>query len=84
MIAHNVGHRFREKHANDDDIAPAGPAIACEQNTTVGNGVNGIAQIAVFPADAIEIVAKMMVFSKALGVVGEGAVLATQGGNRIE
>ena len=64
---------------NDDDVAPAGAAVAREKDAAVGHRVNGIAEIAILTADAIQVVAEMAVFRERLGVVGERAMLAAQG-----
>ena len=44
--------------------------IARQQNAAISNGVNWIASIGIFPADAVEIVAEMMIFGESLRVIG--------------
>src|SRR5581483_2065674 len=61
---------------HDDHVAPARAAFAREENTSVGHAVNRIAEIAVFAADPVQIVAEMFVFGKTLRVISERAVLA--------
>src|SRR6266852_1445080 len=63
---------------DNDDIAPAGAAVACQQNAPVGDGVDRIAQIAVFAADSVQIVAEVMVFREPLGAVAHRSVFAAE------
>jgi hypothetical protein len=63
---------------DDDDIPPARPAIAREQNATVRNGEDRIAEIAVFAADAIEIITEVAIFREMLRVVSESAVFISK------
>ena len=60
---------------NDDDVAPAWPAYPRQQDPAIGHGVDRVAQVAVFTADAIQVVAQMAVLGERLRVIGEGAVL---------
>ena len=53
-------------------------AIAREQNVTIGNRKDWIAEVAVLAADAIEIVAEMTVLGEPLRVVGKRAVLVSE------
>src|SRR6266404_9115299 len=64
---------------HDDDVAPSRATIAREQNPSIRDTINRIAQVAVFAADAVEIVAEMFVLSETLCVVSERAVFAPQG-----
>ena len=62
----------------DDHIPPTSATVAREQNATVGNRKDRIAEVAVFSADAIEIVAEVTVLSEPLRVVGKRAVLVSE------
>ena len=64
---------------HDDDVAPSRATIAREQNASIRDAINRIAQIAVFAADAVEIVAEMFVLSETLCIVSERAVFAPKG-----
>ena len=63
---------------DSDDVAPARSTIARQQNAAISDGVNRIAQVGIFSADAVEIVTKMMIFGETLRIMGERAVLATK------
>ena len=63
---------------DNDDVAPARSTIARQQNAAISNGVNWIAEIGIFPADAVEIVAEMMIFGESLRVIGQRTVLAAE------
>ena len=63
---------------DDDDVSPAGTAFLREEDAAVRDRVNGIAEVAVLAADAVEVVAEMAVLGERLRVVGEGAVLAPE------
>ena len=67
-----------ERVQNDDDVAPARSAVACQQNAAVGHGVNRIAEVGIFTADAVKIIAEMMIFGETLGVIRERTVLAPE------
>ena len=60
---------------DDDDVAPTRTAFARKQHAAVSHGVNRIAEIAVFSANTIEIVAQMAILGETLRVVGKGPVL---------
>ncbi len=64
---------------NNDDVAPAGSTVACQQNAAIRHGVNGISEIGIFTADTIKIISEMMVSRETLSVIREGAVLAAKG-----
>ena len=63
---------------DDDDIAPARSALARKYNAAIGYCVNRITKIAVFTADAVEIIAEMAILGKTLCVVSEGAILVPE------
>ncbi len=64
---------------HDDDVAPAGSDLAGKKHAPIGDGEDRIAQVAVFAADAIQVVAEMAILRERLRIVGEGAVLAADG-----
>jgi len=59
-------------------LPQARPTIARQQNAAISHGVNRIAQIGIFAADAVEIVTEMMIFGETLCVIGERAVLGPE------
>ncbi len=61
---------------NNDHVAPAGAAFPSEEDPPVRDRVNGISQITIFPANAIEVVAQMTVRGKRLGIVSKSTMLA--------
>src|SRR5207245_2194547 len=63
---------------DNDDVAPARSTIARQQNAAISNGVNRVAQVGIFSADAVEIVTEMMIFGETLRVIGERAVLTAE------
>src|SRR5436190_1851782 len=63
----------------NDDVAPAGTGFLRDQDAAVGHRVDRIAQVAVFTADAIEIVAEMAILGERLRVVSQRAVFASDG-----
>src|SRR5207245_5199633 len=69
---------FLDRMQDNDDVAPARSTIACQQNAAISHGVNWIAQVGIFPADSVEIVAEMMIFGETLRVIGQRAVLAAK------
>lgn len=63
---------------HNDNIPPSFAAIASEQDAPIGNGKDGIAEVAVLAADAIKIIAEMAILGESLRVVGKGAVLVSE------
>ena len=64
---------------DDNDVSPTRAAVARSEDTAIGDGVNGIAEIAVLAADAVQVVAEMLGLGEGLRVISEGAVLASEG-----
>jgi hypothetical protein len=63
---------------HDEDVAPAGAAIARHENAAIGDGMDGVAQVAILAADAVEIIAQVPILGERLRIVGEGAVLTAE------
>ena len=80
MIARSGARRFpRWAFAEQLSSSPQpAPPSRAKQNTAISNGVNWIAYIGIFPADAVEIVAEMMIFGESLRVIGQRTVLAAE------
>jgi len=62
----------------DDDLSPTRAAFARQQDAAIRDRVDGIAQVAVFTAYPVQIVAQMTIFSEALRVVSHCCVLAAK------
>src|SRR6266571_2396522 len=52
---------FQIRVEQNDNVAPAGAAVAGEQDASVSDRVNRIAEVAVLAADSIQVVAEMFV-----------------------
>src|SRR4029077_14494236 len=63
---------------HDDHVGPAWAAIACPQYASISHGVDRLAQIAVFSADAVQIVAQVMILRESLGIISHRAVFAAE------
>ena len=69
---------FDIRMQDNDDVTPARAAVARHQHAPIGNSINRIAQIAVFAADAIQIIAEMMIFSERLRVISHCSIFAAE------
>ena len=63
---------------HDDHIAPPRSGLARQQDTTVRDGVNRIAQIAVFAANSIQVVAEMAIVGERLRIISQCAVFGSE------
>ena len=80
IIRLNVAARaiLLDRMQDNDDVAPARSSIAREQNAAISHGVNRIAEVGIFPADSVEIVTEMMIFSETLCVICQRTVFAAE------
>src|SRR5437868_9034974 len=60
------------------NVAPAWSGLLREQDPAIGYRVDRISEVAVFAADAVQVIAQMAVLGEGLCVVGEGSVFASE------
>ena len=80
VIRLNVAARaiLLDRMQDNDDVAPTRSTITREQNAAISDGVNGIAEVGIFPADPVEIITEMMIFPETLCVIRQRTVLAPE------
>lgn len=69
----------RQPVGDDDHFSPSRAGTARIDHPPGSSRVNGIAQIGVPSADAVQVVSEMALDAKGAGIVGEGTVLGAHG-----
>ena len=69
---------FVDRVQDNDHVPPPRAAFAREQNEASSDGVNRIAQVGVLPANAVHIVAEMIILREWLSVISERTVFSAK------